>query len=201
MVYKNLFLRLFVSLILILTYSIISFYDFSLVFYLIILIYLFVLIEIFVYFQKYKLVPTIYVLISIIFFLNINFSNKNYFNLFIFIVIIFDSFSYIIGKYLGKRKLINISPNKTIEGFIGGIFFSLILSIIFAHYLNILINIKLIILIIIIILSAFIGDIVESFFKRKNNLKDSSELVPGHGGIFDRFDGFLFAIIFYSIFY
>ena len=57
----------------------------------------------------------------------------------------------------------------------------------------------LIFFIFIIIFSAFTGDIIESFYKRKNNLKNSSELIPGHGGFFDRFDSFLFSIIFYSI--
>ncbi len=51
-----------------------------------------------------------------------------------------------------------------------------------------------------IIISAFIGDIIESFFKRKNNLKNSSNLIPGHGGVFDRFDSFLFSIIFYTVY-
>ena len=48
-------------------------------------------------------------------------------------------------------------------------------------------------------MSAFVGDIIESYFKRKNLIKNSSELIPGHGGIFDRFDSFLFSIIIYSI--
>ena len=61
------------------------------------------------------------------------------------------------------------------------------------------INFSLIIFICLIILTAFIGDIIESIFKRINNLKNSSELIPGHGGLFDRFDSFLFSIIFYSI--
>ena len=51
-----------------------------------------------------------------------------------------------------------------------------------------------------IILTAFIGDLIESFFKRKSNIKNSSEFIPGHGGVFDRFDSFVFSIIFYSVF-
>ena len=50
-----------------------------------------------------------------------------------------------------------------------------------------------------IIVLAFVGDIIESFFKRVNDIKNSSNFLPGHGGFFDRFDSFLFAIIFYSI--
>ena len=61
------------------------------------------------------------------------------------------------------------------------------------------INIELIIFIFIIIISALIGDLIESFFKRKSNLKNSSEFIPGHGGVFDRFDSFIFSIIIYSI--
>ena len=131
----------------------------------------------------------------------IDFDNKNYtnFNFYIFIVIIFDIFSYISGKLFGRNKLIEVSPNKTIEGLIGGIITTLILCIILSYNLNMVINFSLIIFICLIILTAFIGDIIESIFKRINNLKNSSELIPGHGGLFDRFDSFLFSIIFYSI--
>ena len=76
---------------------------------------------------------------------------------------------------------------------------SLILSIFVSYILNISINYLLISYITLIIFTAFIGDIIESYFKRKNNLKNSSDLIPGHGGLFDRFDSFLFSIIFYSI--
>ena len=124
---------------------------------------------------------------------------QNSFNFYIFIVIVFDIFSYIFGKLLGKNRFIKISPNKTLEGLFGGALMSLILSIFAAYILNIRINYLLISFISLIIFTAFIGDILESFFKRKNNLKNSSELMPGHGGIFDRFDSFLFSIIFYSI--
>tara|TARA_B100000963_G_C22261388_1_gene508688 strand:- start:139 stop:561 length:423 start_codon:yes stop_codon:yes gene_type:complete len=134
--------------------------------------------------------------------LNINFNQEFFyiFNLFVSIVIIFDVFSYFVGKLYGKNKLIKISPNKTIEGLFGGIFFSFLSSLIFAYYIDLKIDIILISFIILIQFTAFSGDIIESVYKRKNNLKDSSEFLPGHGGVFDRFDSFLFSIIFYSIF-
>ena len=201
MVYKNFFLRVLFTLLFILTYFIISIVNFNSVIFLILVIYLLILIEVYYNFVKYKILIISYIIISLIFFFTINFSNNIFlsFNLFIFIVITFDIFSYIIGKLFGKNKLVKISPNKTIEGLMGGIIFSFILSLIFLSVLDINIDIYLIVFIFITIISAFLGDLIESFFKRKNNLKNSSELIPGHGGVFDRFDSFLFSIIFYSI--
>jgi len=201
MVYKNFFLRVLFTLLFILTYFTISIFNFNLVIFLILLIYLLILIEVYFNFVKYKILIISYIIISLIFFFTINFSNNIFlsFNLFIFIVITFDIFSYIIGKLFGKNKLVKISPNKTIEGFMGGTIISFILSVIFLSILDISIDINLIVFIFITIISAFLGDLIESFFKRKNNLKNSSELIPGHGGVFDRFDSFLFSIIFYSI--
>ena len=114
-------------------------------------------------------------------------------------MITFDIFSYIVGKSFGRIKLINISPNKTIEGLFGGLFLSFFSAIFFAYYFNLSINFQLLSYIFLIIISAFTGDLIESFFKRKNSLKNSSEFIPGHGGVFDRFDSFLFSIIIYSI--
>ena len=61
------------------------------------------------------------------------------------------------------------------------------------------IDLGLILFIFLIIITSFSGDIIESYFKRKNKLKNSSKLIPGHGGVFDRFDSFLFSIIFYTV--
>ncbi len=201
MAYSNFKLRLLFSFFFISIYLIVSFIDFSLIFYLILIVYLIILFEIIYYFKRFKFILITYLIISFLFFYFINFDNLNYlnFNFYIFIVIVFDIFSYIFGKLLGKNRFIKISPNKTLEGLFGGAFMSLILSIFAAYILNIRINYLLISFISLIIFTAFIGDIIESFFKRKNNLKNSSELMPGHGGIFDRFDSFLFSIIFYSI--
>jgi len=102
-----------------------------------------------------------------------------------------DSGAYFIGKSLGKRKLWpEISPNKTIEGSIGGVLCGVIVSVLFVLFTDIhasLIGIT-------VALSVFgqIGDLVESAFKRHFNVKDSGNILPGHGGILDRFDSLLF---------
>ncbi len=201
MAYKNLYLRLFFSFCLILIYLIVSLINFKLVFYLILIIYILILTEIYLYFENYKLLPFIYVSLSFIFFISIDFNHNMYlkFNFFILIVILFDSFSYIFGKLFGKNKLIKISPNKTVEGLFGGLVSALFLGLFFANLFQMSIDTYLIFFIFLTIFFAFIGDIIESFFKRKNNLKNSSKSLPGHGGVFDRFDSFLFSIIFYSL--
>ena len=201
MVYNNLFLRLFFSIFFILIYCVFLYIDFKLIFYITLLIYFLILFEIYIYFKKYTLVPIIYTLVSLVFFMTIDFNEEIIlsFNLFIFTVITFDIFSFIIGKFFGKKKLTKISPNKTYEGLIGGFILSFIIALSFSLFFEIIINIKLLLFIFFIILFSFIGDIIESYFKRKNNIKDSSEFIPGHGGVFDRFDSFLFSIIFYSI--
>ena len=200
--YKNFLLRCLFSIIILSIYFIFSYVNFNLVFYLILLIYFIILFEILLYFKKYKFIPIIYITMSLIFFFNINFKELDIlnFNLLIFIIVTFDIFSYIFGKAIGKTKLTNISPKKTIEGLVGGFIGSSSLVIIFSYYFEILINIELFMYIILVIFSSLFGDLIESYFKRKNDLKNSSNIIPGHGGVFDRFDSFLFAIIVYSIF-
>ena len=201
MVYNNFLLRLLFSAIFIFIYLICLYINLNYIFYLILLIYLLISIEIFFYFKKYKYLSLIYILISFSFFITLEFDEQIIlnFNLYILIVISFDIFSYLVGKNFGENKLIKISPNKTYEGLFGGIIISLLVSLLFSFAYEIKINLELVFFIIIIIFSAFIGDIVESYLKRKNNIKNSSEFIPGHGGVFDRFDSFIFSIIFYSI--
>ena len=202
MVYKNFLLRCLFAVIILSIYFIISYIDFNFVFYLILLVYFFIVLEIIIYFKTYKFIPIFYVAFSFIFFFNIDFKVLNIvdFNLLLIIIITFDIFSYFFGKASGKTKLINISPKKTIEGLVGGIIVSSLFAIIFSYYFEILINLQLFIYIILIIVSSLFGDLIESYFKRKNNLKNSSNIIPGHGGVFDRFDSFLFSIIVYSVF-
>ena len=120
-----------------------------------------------------------------------------------------DTFAYIVGKSIGKHKLLEkISPKKTIEGFIGGMLFSIIAGILISkfyiqpkpNYLYTSIVIWTISAIIISIFST-LGDLVESKFKRIATVKDSGNIMPGHGGILDRLDSIIFVAPFVYLFY
>ncbi|WP_417886371.1 phosphatidate cytidylyltransferase [Zunongwangia sp.] len=105
-----------------------------------------------------------------------------------------DTFAYIIGKNFGKRKLFErISPNKTIEGFIGGVIFSCIASYFIASYTDFLTAPVWFGLAIILSIFGTLGDLIQSKFKRQAGVKDSGNLMPGHGGLFDRLDSIIFA--------
>ncbi|PPA72032.1 phosphatidate cytidylyltransferase [Jeotgalibacillus proteolyticus] len=107
-----------------------------------------------------------------------------------------DSGAYFIGKSMGKRKLWpDISPNKTVEGFVGGILSAIVVVIIFIQLVPLETNFWYL-LFATVILSAFgqIGDLVESALKRHYGVKDSGRILPGHGGLLDRFDSLLFVL-------
>ncbi len=108
-----------------------------------------------------------------------------------------DTGAYFIGSMIGNHKLMErISPNKTIEGFLGGVIVAIIVSNIFSHLFGGMTYSEWIILAIIVSVTATLGDLVESMLKRSMNIKDSGTWLPGHGGFLDRFDGFLFTIPF-----
>lgn len=112
------------------------------------------------------------------------------------IVCVSDSSAYIFGSIIkGKKLLPRISPNKTWSGFLFSIILSVLSSSYFSYFFNITSLKKSMIIGLIIGLSASLGDLFESFLKRVNNKKDVSKLIPGHGGLLDRLDGFLFAIV------
>ncbi|WBL21740.1 MULTISPECIES: phosphatidate cytidylyltransferase [unclassified Zunongwangia] len=105
-----------------------------------------------------------------------------------------DTFAYIVGKNFGKRKLFErISPNKTVEGFIGGIIFTAIVSYFIADYTSFLNPLDWVGLAIFISVFGTLGDLIQSKFKRQAGVKDSGNLMPGHGGLFDRLDSIIFA--------
>ena len=140
-----------------------------------------------------------------IFFIFCYFSYKIYliqtpifFLYFISICFFTDIGGYIFGKIIGGKKLTSISPNKTISGTIGSFIFSLIPLILFSNlnYPNLEFGINNLIFCLTISLISQIGDLSISYLKRKTNIKDTGNILPGHGGMLDRLDGIIFALPF-----
>lgn len=105
-----------------------------------------------------------------------------------------DTGAYLAGKFLGKHRLFErISPNKTWEGFVGGVLLALITALVLAHYFPVLDRWQWLGMALVISLFGTFGDLVESMLKRSQQVKDSGAVLPGHGGLLDRFDGLLFA--------
>ena len=109
-----------------------------------------------------------------------------------------DIGGYIFGKIIGGKKLSKISPNKTIAGAIGSFILSIIPLIIALkfNFLDLEFNLINIIFCLLISLISQIGDLFISLIKRKAEIKDTGNLLPGHGGILDRMDGIIFAVPF-----
>ncbi len=194
--YKSLYLRSFVSFFIVFVLVIFCFYlsnYFSLLF---TLIYIIIFFEVFKNFSKSRI--TLFLLPYLVFsFVSFQFYLFYYYDpmvifLYFFIIFTFDTSSYIGGSYFGKSKIFKIiSPNKTYEGLLFGLTITFFLSIIVNYNFNIFNFRYMLSFFSITVLFAFSGDFLESFFKRKSNIKDSSTLIPGHGGFFDRFDSFI----------
>lgn len=106
-----------------------------------------------------------------------------------------DSFAYLTGSLFGKHRLFErISPKKSWEGFIGGASFSIIASIIYSQFYTELPMWAWIGFAIVTISAGTLGDLIESLIKRTLDVKDSGDLLPGHGGILDRIDSVIFSI-------
>ena len=179
-------------------------YDISLMFFNNLFFFLSISILINLIFFLYKKTDSIKIILSTLiifsFFALISILQKsNGLNLFLYVVILvstMDIFAYLGGKLLGKIKIMpNISKGKTIEGTAIGLFATVILSILFKDLINYNLKYSLIFGFMIGIL-AFFGDLVESSFKRTIGVKDSGKLIPGHGGLMDRFDGYFLTLPF-----
>ncbi len=153
---------------------------------------------------KSKIIPFIYVLtpffiVQLFGFTDHNYPQKEFDSspvLILFVLTwVFDSFAYIIGSKFGKNRIIpKISPKKSWEGFFGGMAFT-VLSVYFlnAFFDSFSMNF-LILLALIVPFTATAGDLIESHYKREAGVKDSGNLIPGHGGFLDRMDALMISI-------
>ena len=156
----------------------------------------------------YKILGIFFLIISFysIFKLRIEFDNNYIYLLFVVLICVStDIGGYLFGNFFKGPKLTKISPKKTYSGMIGSFLLPIILAYIFFNFFSnkILYNFTKEIIIFILLLSLIsqIGDIIVSYFKRKSNIKDTGNIIPGHGGILDRIDGMLFVFPFsYLIF-
>jgi len=172
---------------------------------LIVIIFLFCLYEWIKIFKKKNIFFFIGLLILFIFLISLirinNFEDNNVkFLWLILITWLTDIGGYIFGKLLGGPKLIKISPNKTWAGFAGSIILSQFAFLIFFLEVNYKFNFYIFFSQLFLSIVGQIGDILMSYVKRKNNKKDTSNFIPGHGGFLDRVDGLIWIIIFGNIF-
>ena len=138
---------------------------------------------------------------ALLIYLNHHYADGKFTILWIFsIVWATDSFGYFFGKtFKGPKLYKSISPNKTWTGFFGALIGAMFASLIFCYIFEYESSFHAIFYGLLISLSCIVGDLFESYIKRINNKKDSSALLPGHGGLLDRLDGFLFAIVISSL--
>ena len=140
-----------------------------------------------------------------------NESNEHSLLFFLFVIIICistDVGGYIFGNLFKGPKLTKLSPNKTYSGMIGSYFLAIISSLLLIKNSNLItgktydVTLELFVMVILISTTSQIGDLIVSFFKRLSKIKDTGNLIPGHGGLLDRIDGLLFAMpVAYIIFY
>lgn len=111
-----------------------------------------------------------------------------------------DSGAYAFGKLFGRHKLApKISPGKTWEGLIGGLASSALISVVFNHFVPLTSSGHILLICsIVAVLASVLGDLTESMFKREAGVKDSSHLIPGHGGVMDRIDSLTAAVPVFS---
>ena len=137
-------------------------------------------------------------LVFIIILTKLNFPNLYLLIIYIILIsIMTDMGGLVVGKIFKGKKLTKISPNKTISGSIGSFVFSLFLIPFFFKFLNTYVNMSFFDIILTTLSISFIsqlGDLFISLIKRKANVKNTSDLLPGHGGILDRIDGIIFAV-------
>lgn len=149
----------------------------------------------------YTLLGVIYISLSLSLFITIPFvaPGSDHYESFILIayfIILWtnDTAAYLVGSRFGKTRLLErISPKKSWEGMIGGIVCGLIAAYILSNYYHQFSLMQWLIIAVVLMVTGIIGDLVESMFKRGLEVKDTGHILPGHGGILDRFDALIFS--------
>lgn len=146
-----------------------------------------------------------YICVPLLLALSLHFSDTSSFPLLAGMFILIwtnDTFAFLSGKFFGKTKLFErISPKKTWEGTIGGIVFTVGMAFAMSLLFDPEKQLFWIVSVFFIVPAAIYGDLLESLFKRSLGVKDSGNIMPGHGGILDRFDASFFAIPFFLLWY
>ena len=159
-------------------------------------------------YQENYLTSDAFGLIGMIIFIGLSVCSFTLFNMYnkpillylIACVIFNDIFAYLIGSKFGKTKYSKISKNKTLEGNIGGLIFGTIFGLLTYYFLVSKERLLMTILVTLILnVSCQIGDLLFSKIKREHNIKDFSNLIPGHGGVLDRFDSLLLTTLVYAL--
>ena len=212
MILSNLQQRLLTSLILLFSVYLIFRFNQILIFFLLILSVLSIL-EFFHLVKKILIHRIIKIILSLFFifyisvfcFLFLFFANIATLKIILFILLLgcvaSDIGGFIFGKIFKGPKLTKISPKKTYAGAAGSLIFSVIIVLGLFYYFTQSINFKFLLTAIMTSLFSQLGDLIFSFLKRKAKLKDTGNILPGHGGVLDRVDGILFGIPFGYLFF
>ena len=148
--------------------------------------------------EKKKLIlPFLYPAVGFLFMLMLHIDYGIQYLIWLLVIVAFtDVGAFFVGKSIGKTKFSPTSPNKTVEGVIGGVFFATIAGTFYGYYYADL-DSRLVIFFISILtaIASIFGDLFESYLKREAGVKDSGTLLPGHGGVLDRLDGYLFGSV------
>ncbi len=147
--------------------------------------------------EKKKLIlPFLYPAIGFLFMFMLYTSYGINWLIWLLVVVAFtDVGAFFVGKSIGKTQFSPTSPNKTLEGVIGGVAVATVMGTLFAFSMNLDTFIASLVISLFTAIASIFGDLFESYLKREAGVKDSGDILPGHGGVLDRVDGYLFGAV------